>query len=247
MVPRVRLGSLRPHEFEEYLRANQPVLLTEGTADWPATSDWLTSAGEPDLHRLAAMFGESIVSVVNSRGKRGEMALSEYADWWSARGNETNESVVDLLYLKDWHLPALHPSYTAYHLPEHLADDWLNEHWAATRHASSSDAADANWETGDHRFVYIGPAGSKTTLHADVLFSYSWSANICGTKHWWVTRACLHIGPCSYAQLCAQDARARCAERAGECSIDYAAAQGCSCSHARQPRATSPRSGAESR
>ena len=36
----------------------------------------------------------------------------------------------------------------------------------------------------DHRFVYIGPAGSTTRMHCDVLASYSWSVNVCGTKRW---------------------------------------------------------------
>ncbi|GAB1607725.1 2-oxoglutarate and iron-dependent oxygenase JMJD4-like [Argonauta hians] len=36
----------------------------------------------------------------------------------------------------------------------------------------------------DYRFVYMGPKGSWTPLHADVLHSYSWSANICGQKLW---------------------------------------------------------------
>jgi transcription termination factor Rho len=36
--------------------------------------------------------------------------------------------------------------------------------------------------TSDYRFVYLGPAGSWTGAHADVLRSYSWSANVCGKK-----------------------------------------------------------------
>ena len=41
----------------------------------------------------------------------------------------------------------------------------------------------------DHRFVYVGPAGSRTALHADVFFSFSWSANVCGSKRWWLLPA----------------------------------------------------------
>lgn len=36
----------------------------------------------------------------------------------------------------------------------------------------------------DHRFVYMGPRGSWTALHADVLRSFSWSFNVCGRKRW---------------------------------------------------------------
>lgn len=37
---------------------------------------------------------------------------------------------------------------------------------------------------GDYRFVYWGPAGSGTSLHSDVVDSYSWSFNVCGIKEW---------------------------------------------------------------
>ncbi|KAG0459928.1 hypothetical protein HPP92_023056 [Vanilla planifolia] len=36
----------------------------------------------------------------------------------------------------------------------------------------------------DYRFVYMGPKGTWTPLHADVFRSYSWSANVCGRKYW---------------------------------------------------------------
>ncbi len=36
--------------------------------------------------------------------------------------------------------------------------------------------------TSDYRFVYLGPQGSWTPLHSDVLRSYSWSANVAGKK-----------------------------------------------------------------
>jgi hypothetical protein len=36
----------------------------------------------------------------------------------------------------------------------------------------------------DHRFVYVGRRGSRTLLHADVMRSFSWSANVCGRKLW---------------------------------------------------------------
>lgn len=34
------------------------------------------------------------------------------------------------------------------------------------------------------RFVYLGPKGSTTPLHSDVLRSHSWSANVTGRKRW---------------------------------------------------------------
>lgn len=35
-----------------------------------------------------------------------------------------------------------------------------------------------------YRFVYLGPKGTATALHADVLRSFSWSTNVCGQKRW---------------------------------------------------------------
>lgn len=32
--------------------------------------------------------------------------------------------------------------------------------------------------------MYLGPAGTWTPLHSDVLRSHSWSANVCGRKRW---------------------------------------------------------------
>lgn len=39
------------------------------------------------------------------------------------------------------------------------------------------------WKS-DYKFAYLGPAGSRTPLHADVLRSFSWSANLAGRKRW---------------------------------------------------------------
>lgn len=36
------------------------------------------------------------------------------------------------------------------------------------------------------RFVYLGPKGTSTVLHADVLRSFSWSTNVCGCKRWYL-------------------------------------------------------------
>ena len=44
--------------------------------------------------------------------------------------------------------------------------DWLNA-WVAP---------------DDYKFCYCGPQDSWTPLHFDVLCSYSWSANVVGTK-----------------------------------------------------------------
>jgi hypothetical protein len=92
----------------------------------------------------------------------------------------------------------------AYRLPVYFADDWLNAYYhhkqataAGAPAAQQQDQAagtgvqSSSWRGGsaraavqvsDYRFLYLGPAGSWTPLHHDVLCSYSWSANVCGRK-----------------------------------------------------------------
>ena len=151
-VPHVPLASLTAAEFREHFMApNLPVMLTGATAGWRSVEDWVDSDGQPDVARLAVLFPDAEVSVYDA-AKRRDMSLRDYADWWAGRAAAPSP-----LYLKDWHLPREQPEYGAYELPAAVADDWLNEHWAAT-----GGEADG----GDHRFVYVGPEGSRTTLHA---------------------------------------------------------------------------------
>lgn len=95
----------------------------------------------------------------------------------------------------------------AYSCPTFFRDDWLNAYYLQLRHllpwahfigstpasdatlgvpelAAATDAVDegGSAQQADYRFAYVGLAGSRTMLHADVLRSYSWSANAAGTK-----------------------------------------------------------------
>jgi hypothetical protein len=66
-----------------------------------------------------------------------------------------------------------------YVVPSPLDDDWLNGWWDAP----ATDAGHATRED-DYRFLYLGPKGSTTGVHHDVLCSYSWSVNLAGIKEW---------------------------------------------------------------
>ena len=78
-----------------------------------------------------------------------------------------------LLYLKDWHmlrdLPVGVP--VPHDTPFLFRDDYLNEYSIATR-------------ADDYRFAYLGPRGTRTLLHTDVLGSHSWTTSIVGRKRW---------------------------------------------------------------
>ncbi|KAL4436679.1 hypothetical protein ABPG75_003818 [Micractinium tetrahymenae] len=117
-----------------------------------------------------------------------------------------------LWYCKDWHLASECPQYQAYTCPAVFADDWLNE-WYDADHSKGQQQAGSQAEqhqyeqqeqvaqqrqqgqqqqgqqqqtvtTADYRFVYLGPQGTSTPLHSDVLRSHSWSANVAGRKRW---------------------------------------------------------------
>jgi len=169
-IPRVAFVTMTRAAFREYQRENQPVIITGVTERWRA-AEWVDSLGRPDVESLRRLFGGDEVTVHDGGHGTREMTVAGYASWWASRGGEEA-----LLYLKDWHLAALHPQYEAYEVPLCLGEDWLNEHWQSPEQGQLGG--------GDHRFVYVGPRGSATALHADVLFSYSWSVNVVGRKRW---------------------------------------------------------------
>ncbi|EIE20714.1 Clavaminate synthase-like protein [Coccomyxa subellipsoidea C-169] len=158
--------------------------VTEG---WQACQDWETADGGVNLQFLSEKFGDARIWATASAstsdgyggGQRHDMTVAEYVDWW-LRHKQGHEE--QLLYLKDWHF--------AYVLPEYFRDDWLNEYYdmRQTSHQAASTGngthSQENIVTSDYRFVYLGPKGTTTALHADVLRSFSWSVNVCGRKRW---------------------------------------------------------------
>uniref|UniRef100_A0A6U5Z5M4 JmjC domain-containing protein n=1 Tax=Guillardia theta TaxID=55529 RepID=A0A6U5Z5M4_GUITH len=167
----------------------------------------------PDLELLEKMFGEDDVSVAYcaekyfSDQRREDMKLKDFLKEWKevasaqgcaascssedqdSRGRSPADELGDLRqahgqvcgglqglklpYCKDWHMARLHPGSNAYQLPSYFSEDWLNDYW---------DGYPALGD--DYRFCYLGPRGTWTPLHRDVLRSYSWSANIVGRKLW---------------------------------------------------------------
>eukprot|EP00123_Amoebidium_parasiticum_P007037 comp17829_c0_seq2/m.17968 comp17829_c0_seq2/g.17968 ORF comp17829_c0_seq2/g.17968 comp17829_c0_seq2/m.17968 type:complete len:155 (-) comp17829_c0_seq2:937-1401(-) len=132
------------------------------------------------MDTLEALCGDSIVPVADCRQVldgahcKKDMTMREYAAWWRQnKQGQTNDG--SLLYLKDWHFVNAFPDYRRYTTPECFREDWFNP-------------PDGTVDPNDYRFVYLGPKGSFTPLHADVLRSYSWSINICGRKHWTLFR-----------------------------------------------------------
>ncbi|KAL7463258.1 hypothetical protein ACHAXS_003638 [Conticribra weissflogii] len=116
-----------------------------------------------------------------------EMTLSEWIEecrkheeqFHSSRQGGEGKPGDDIGYLKDWHLVNFLsqtnkplPSWPLYSTPSFFQRDLLNDF---LRRYSDG---------GDYQFVYWGPRGSTTTLHSDVLHSFSWSYNVVGMKKW---------------------------------------------------------------
>lgn len=172
-IDSVHANDLTCHAFtQKYMASNIPVII-EGCMDddsWKGFKDWVASDGSIHISHLQERYGDSAVCVTDmSSQTTQEMTLSDYCSWWTHHTKDEQ-----LLYLKDWHFYAemrRRHQPLPYHCPSYFSDDWLNE-WLDSTHQL------------DYRFVYMGPAGTKTCLHADVFRSFSWSANVVGVKHW---------------------------------------------------------------
>jgi JmjC domain, hydroxylase len=138
---------------------------------------------------------------------------SESGDGEHSEKNFLNKDTEEhLWYLKDWHFvkDALSPeiqeqqtnkrnykNFYYYQLPIYFSDDWLNEWYdslSTSTRTSPTSRTSSSACSSDYRFLYLGPQGSSTPLHTDVLQSHSFSANIAGRKLW-------RLLPAEYAYL----------------------------------------------
>jgi hypothetical protein len=166
--------------YQEFLETcmlpNKPVMIQGLTKTWKSARKWVDDKGEPDLLKLASLFGNDVAPVhvqsqagfSQTRPQKEEWTVQDYALWWYEH-HEDPQQEQQLLYLKDYMFVAAHPDYHAYEWPIYFQDDWLN-----------------GYTENAYKFVYLGPKGTSTRLHADVLRSYSWSTNVCGIKRWYL-------------------------------------------------------------
>lgn len=133
-------------------------------------------------------------------GDRRDEWLQDYL-----RALANGSTSAEIGYLKDWHFVRDAPSAASslYFVPLPFCDDWLNSYFDArtvsmVRSSSTTQAASslapvaesgsaalaADTAPDDYRFCYVGPPGTSTPMHHDVLCSHSWSANVAGWKLW---------------------------------------------------------------
>jgi hypothetical protein len=178
-VTEAEAASLSYQDFvDNHLRPNLPLLLHNATANWGCSKKWINADGQPGVCALAEEHGDCDVPVKEG-GQCSTMKLSDYASRW---GNNSNSTA----YLKDWHFVQSvggtnsEEAKAAYTTPVFFGDDWLNE-WTD---ANGFEDDINNSKKDDYRFLYLGPFGSSTLCHHDVLRSCSWSANVAGLKRW---------------------------------------------------------------
>lgn len=173
--------------FCDSLLNNVPCLVNVDTSSehWAISKDTFL---DPDTNLMHAHVPVDIVdkrsctSEVPCRAeqkgpKRIEMSFSNFL-------RRVTEDTDDSLYLKDWHFDRYYRQLyhrDAYTVPLVFQDDWLNHYYQHIYH--KNDTSNCNGKD-DYAFCYIGTKNSFTGIHHDVLYSYSWSINLVGTKKW---------------------------------------------------------------
>lgn len=183
-----RVRAIDVAEFERgFLDANRPVVLLDAGVDgWRIKRHWVTPDGEINWPYLLQEYGHLQVPVRHAvlpqgtcerSGRPSESGFSptsESATMTLAEFKRTQwrASSDPKPYLKDWHACLDLNDAGLFRTPLYFRDDWLND-WLSTKPRAS-----------DYRFVYLGPVGSRTGVHIDVVHSNSWSAQVAGCKRW---------------------------------------------------------------
>ncbi|KAL3120319.1 hypothetical protein niasHT_001132 [Heterodera trifolii] len=126
---------------------------------------------------------DSVPILIGTDNCPAQMLFSSFIDEYFGFSPTDNGTEDKVAYLKDWHFQNSHSEESdLYELPAFLRFDWANyERWTVTDQQQNPFG-------GDYRFVYFGTKGSWTPFHSDVLNSFSWSANVCGRKLWYLLR-----------------------------------------------------------
>ena len=164
-------GSDVPHVFSSAptveIKRMQVSHMKELDYDEPVLIEGMDECG---FHRMPSSSGEVLQFLLATLGEC-KVPVSDETDvtlnnWYSDKQGR---------YLKDWHIneSARQAGQVPIFTTPKVFTDWLNEYFLLTAK-----------EGLDFQFLYWGDKGSQTRYHEDVVGTFSWSYNVCGTKKW---------------------------------------------------------------
>ncbi|MDP9649650.1 cupin-like domain-containing protein [Paraburkholderia caledonica] len=141
-----------------YVEPGIPVLIRGATQDWPAHTCWQEAS-------LAARYGDTLVPVSRKGGRDPcRMTFAAYLVYMRDTADP------DPLYLANWPFERDCPT---------LVDDYRNPPIFTRLEEQFPSHLRQSW-----RWIFAGPAGSGTALHADRFGTSAWNAVITGRKRW---------------------------------------------------------------
>ncbi|MBZ5723084.1 MAG: cupin-like domain-containing protein [Acidobacteriia bacterium] len=152
----------------EYLRKNQPVIVTDAMRDWEALKRWT-----PD--HLSKRFGHEQVQVYGDLFRLvGITSLSEYLTKYFGRSGTLAEGAPNFVPYVRWysHLVADDRVPWADEVFQQIGDDWGRPYFFPSNsfvlpHCAPSDSIDPSRDWFPARGLFISAKGARTRLHAD--------------------------------------------------------------------------------
>lgn len=147
---------------------NKPCIVKCDISAWKINDLFLNESRMfcPDV--FCNLYGDEVICVHNDSTDKENPKLNIRINEFISRIKNGEK-----LYAKDWHLFQFNKNLDLYRTPIEFQDDWLNWYWKRCKRGKD-----------DYRFVYLGGKDTVTYVHHDVLYSYSWSINLYGTKKW---------------------------------------------------------------
>jgi Cupin-like domain len=162
-----RHASISARDFyHSYYKTKKPVIIGGLTKDWPAQRLWT-------FEFFRERYGSSKVTCGRQFDKSVQTTVAAYLDYMDdLRAGRIQETHASPLYLEGWYFRRQHPELAEhYSMPEVYASDLWSKYFPTA------------WDpmaTG----LLIGPKGTFTKLHWDLMCTHSWNAQLVGSKRW---------------------------------------------------------------
>lgn len=169
----VRLGDIDRHAtisardfHHEYYKKKKPVILGGIQDSWKARDLWT-------FDYFRSNYGATKVVCGRQFDKSVKTTVGEYLDWMDDhRAGRVQDAHRSPLYLEGWYFRRQHPELaTHYSMPRMYADDLWER------------CLPRKWDPKGTALL-LGPKGTFTKLHWDLMSTHSWNAQLVGVKRW---------------------------------------------------------------